>query len=139
MTIPRYDETVLTPLDSDALVLRRAEDLIGEACRDQLWLLLLDRADVQLPVLLPIDDLPAEPDDLAAEGFAGVFRMLRAETEARAVVAILERPGAVRLPPEDGAWIRTLHEAARASGLRLRASLLAGASGLRWIAPDDWS
>ncbi|NYG99739.1 hypothetical protein FJ656_00785 [Schumannella luteola] len=139
MTIPHYDQTVLTPLDSDALVLRRAEELIGQARRDQLWLLLLDRADVQLPVLLPIDDLPSEPDELASEGFAGVFRMLRTETEARAVVAVLERPALTTLPPGDRAWIRALHEAATVSGLRLRASLLAGAQGLRWIAPDDWA
>ncbi|TPW70757.1 hypothetical protein [Schumannella sp. 10F1B-5-1] len=139
MTIPDHDQTVMTPLDSDALVLRRAEELIGAPVRDQLWLLLLDRADVQLPVLLPIDDLPERPDALAREGIGDVLRLLRAETDARAVVAVFERPGAHALPPRDRDWVRLLSEVAPLSDVRLRACLLAGERGVRWIAPDDWA
>jgi hypothetical protein len=58
---PDYD--LLAPLSTDAEVLDRIDQIIGrDARRDRsLWLLFLAADGVQLPVVVPIDDVPASP------------------------------------------------------------------------------
>ncbi|MGN6792646.1 MAG: hypothetical protein ACTHJW_09685 [Streptosporangiaceae bacterium] len=63
---PEYD--LLAPLDADSDVLDRVDQLIShDARRDRsFWLLFLAADAVQLPVVVPIDDVPPNPDQGAA-------------------------------------------------------------------------
>ena len=128
----------LTPLHSDTLIEDRVRDLIGRANRRQLWLIFLDEYDVQLPLLIPIDGLPSQPD--AAGTTAVVTNVLELMDEIGAVglVMVWERYGPSTLTPQDTAWAQSMAAACLGARLRLRAMLLSHRSGVRWIAPDDY-
>jgi len=128
----------LTPLHSDTLIEDRVRDLIGRANRRQLWLIFLDEYDVQLPLLIPIDGLPSQPD--AAGTTAVVTNVLELMDEIGAVglVMVWERYGPSTLTPQDTAWAKSMAAACLGARLRLRAMLLSHRSGVRWIARDDY-
>ena len=139
MTIP-YDETIAVPLETDALIQQRVADLIGRANRRQLWLLFLDEARVQLPIIMPIDGLPTAPPGTSDEA-ATLAQMIETAVdaaEAASVVMVIERFGLPDLTPSDVAWARSLHEACDAAAVQLRALLLSHRAGVRWIAQDDY-
>ena len=62
MKPPNFEETRLQPLTTDALVQERVADLIGRAIQHQLWFLFVDDEQVQLPLIIPVGELPARPD-----------------------------------------------------------------------------
>jgi hypothetical protein len=129
-----HDRAATLPLHTDALIRERARQLVGRAIRRQLWLFFLDEHDVQLPLLVPIDDLPPLPPDEPMVGLVA----LAEEVGAASVVAVLERFGDETLTPADVAWARHLRDSTTATSIRLRAILLSHRRGVRWIAPDDY-
>ncbi len=139
MRPPDYDETQLQPLRTDAEIERRVDELIGRANSRRLWLLFLDASDVQLPVLIPLDDLPAQPTTEQAIRVLEVVRELMGEIDAAAVITVLERYGPIGLTPQDAAWNAALRNAAREQGIALRAQLLSHRSGVRQITVDELS
>ncbi|MFT4124227.1 MAG: hypothetical protein QM635_10380 [Microbacteriaceae bacterium] len=134
-SIPRYDDTIDQPLHTGEDILDRVRDLIGGACRAQTWLLFLDADDVQLPLLVPVDDLPGEREPL--EAARGLLSALAEATEAAAVVAVIESPFTTALSDADRGWARALRDAAAAESLDLRAVLLSQRHGVRALGPDD--
>ncbi len=139
MTPQDYDESQLQPLHTDAEIERRVDELIGRANSRRLWLLFLDESDVQLPVLIPIDDLPAQPTTEQAIRVLEMVRELMGEIDAAAVITVLERYGPIGLTPQDAAWTASLRNAARERGIALRAQLLSHRSGVRQITLDELS
>jgi hypothetical protein len=87
MTTTTIDEARQAPLITDEDIRRRVAELIGRANIRQLWLLFLDSENVQLPMLIPIDGLPAEPTE---------------EQTARVVTNIAELMGDIGLIDCDG-------------------------------------
>ena len=136
MTIP-YDDTIFFPLSTPEAILERAESLVGPACRAQTWFLFLDPDDVQLPLLVPVENVPSPDDDDLAEGARDVLGSLWRATDAAAIVAVIERPFEVALHPDDRAWARALRTAAHHEGIDLRAVLLSHDHGVRALAPDE--
>jgi hypothetical protein len=128
-----YDSAATQPLTTDALIHERATALVGRAVRRQLWLLFLDEHDLQLPVIMPIDDLPVSPPDGAKLPIAAIAQ----EVGARSVVVVLERYGDDTLTENDKEWARHLRESCAATSVRLRAILLSHRRGVRWVAVDD--
>lgn len=128
-----YDQAALEPLTTDALIQQRVTDLVGRAVRRQLWLFFLDDNEVQLPVILPLDDLPARPSPDNPLPFAD----LAESYGASAIVAVLERYGDDEITDVDIAWARALH-AACLGRVRLRGVLLSHRRGIRWIAEEDY-
>ena len=137
MKPPDYDDTVLTPLTSDADIQDRVEQLIGRANQRQLWLLFLDELDLQLPLLVPIDGLPTEPSDDQTAQVLDRVREVMGDIGASSLVVVIERYGPATLTPQDVEWARSLRRACDASGVVLRAQLLSHRTGVRWIAADD--
>jgi hypothetical protein len=137
MKSPNYDETVSTPLATDADIHKRVEQLIGKANQRQLWLLFLDELGVQLPLLIPIDALPTAPSDAQTAEVLDRVREVMGEIGASALVVVIERYGPSTLTAQDIEWARSLHRACDASGVVLRAQLLSHRTGVRWIAVDD--
>jgi hypothetical protein len=138
MKPPRYDESTLTPLDSDRLIEARVTQLIGRANMRQLWLLFLDEDSVQLPVLIPIDGLPSHPNPTNVDRIAGNIAELMDGIGAAAVILVWERYGPEKLGATDAEWALALHEACEENRIRLRAMLLSHKAGVRWIAQDDY-
>ena len=129
-----YDHAATQPLSTDALVQQRATELVGRAIRRQLWLFFLDDDDVQLPLVVPIDDLPIAPPD----GVMVAIADLADAVAATSVVAVLERYGSEELTPGDREWARHLRDSCAATSVRLRAILLSHRRGVRWVAEDDY-
>jgi hypothetical protein len=136
MKTPAYEDSTLVPLSTDALVRERAAALIGRAIRRQLWVMFLDEDDVQLPVLVPIEGLPAEPE--AGDQLARALRELVDRVAAHSVVLVLERYGGEELTASDRAWASALHDATAAGAVRLRGILLSHRRGVGWVAQDDY-
>jgi len=128
-----FDHASRQPLTSDALIQQRAAQLVGRAVQRQLWLMFLDDHDYQLPLLVPLEDMPENPPDwqLPLGDFAD-------EVGASAMFVVLERYGSEALTPADVAWARHIRECCVAASVDLRGILLSHRRGVRWVAPDDY-
>jgi hypothetical protein len=130
--------TDLHPLTSDELIEQRVSDLIGRACRRQLWLLFLDDHDVQVPLLMPTDDYPARPEQSHVAELANGIREIMGAANATQLILVWERYAGMDLTAVDRAWAQQLHDECTRIGVRVRAQLLSHKRGVRWIAPDDY-
>src|SRR5690606_32957250 len=81
-----HDEAVDLPLDTPQAVEHRIRETVGRAIRRQTWLLLLDEELRQLPVMIPIEDLPSSPETDTPEVLRGMFTMIADEFAVRGVV-----------------------------------------------------
>jgi len=126
--------TSLAPLTTDELIRERVVDLVGKAIRRQLWLMFVDENDVQLPLLVPVSDLPSTPPIEISSLITGTADAV----DARGIIVVLERYGDETLTPADRAWARHIHLACADGSARLRGILLSHAHGVRWVAPDDY-
>lgn len=137
MTI-NAEEAIHQPISTDAQIEARVVDLIGRANRRQVWLLLIDGEDRQLPIIVPMADYPATPYEGNAEAFADRIAALVEQTDAAAIIVVWER----RLPPgtteADRAWARELAAACHDCDVTVRAQLISHRDGVRWFSPDDY-
>ena len=104
-----------TPLLDDAAIVERIAALLGDfpATGRTLWTFFLDAERVQLPLLLPLDDLPTRPVPTLARSLLDVLaRTLANDDAGGGVVLTLERPGPVRISDADREWCRLLSAAA---------------------------
>jgi hypothetical protein len=131
-------ETHLYPLVTDELIEERVRDLVGRACRRQLWLLFLDANHVQVPLLMPTDDFPSRPDQHSVAELANGIRAIADAASAAQVILVWERYAGADLTALDRAWAQQLHRECSAIGVRIRAQLLSHKRGVRWLAPDDY-
>ena len=134
-----YDQTVYLPLSTDALIEQRIGLLVGRAQRRQLWLMFLDASDVQLPVLLPVADVPVAPSAEDAPRWATLIENTAEATEAASVVVVLERYAPEQLTDADRAWARQLRDSCGMAAVTLRAIVLSHRRGARLLAPDDYA
>ncbi|QNE46742.1 hypothetical protein F1C58_07385 [Glaciihabitans sp. INWT7] len=134
---PHYEDTVTQPLTSDELIHARVSDLVGRACRRQIWFLFLDGEDVQLPLIIPVADPPVLPDDATAR-LADTIAQGVEHLDARSVILVLERYAGPQFSSADKAWARALGEGFAGAGLPVRATLVSHSRGVRWFAADDF-
>jgi hypothetical protein len=137
MKPPNYDETRLQPLTTDALVQERVADLIGRAIQHQLWFLFLDDEQVQLPLIIPMGELPGRPDAFLGTVAANLHEAMEA-TAASTVVVVIERYADAALTAADREWALAIHDTFEQAGIGVRAILLSHRRGVRWVAPDDY-
>jgi len=129
----------LEPLGTDDLIEQRVAALIGRAQSRQIWLLFVDAHDVQLPLVMPISDIPVAP---AAGDLAQWAEFIRAVTEAAdaaSVVVVIERYGSDRLTDADRAWARMTRDGCSGADVDLRAVVLSHRRGVRLLAPEDYA
>jgi hypothetical protein len=102
-----------------------------------LWLMLL-RPDGRCDGLLTkIEQVPARPDRLLLDNLMGILdELLRGEPGVR-LAFLLSRPGRDGVTPNDRAWGRDLHRAARAARLPCEPVHVANDVRLHVLAMDD--
>lgn len=137
MKTPSYQDTTTQPLTSQVLIEERVRALIGRACRHQLWFLFLDGNQVQLPLMIPLDDLPSAPDDTVHDLARAMGRAMEA-ANAESIIVVIERYASAGLTSADIAWAQGIHDAFDLEKLHLRGVLLSHNRGVRWVAQDDY-
>jgi hypothetical protein len=128
------------PLTSDQDVMRRVDRLLDQDSRRRrsLWLLFLSGSGVQLPVVVPIDDVPERPDALLVGNLCGVIADVLGEAAAAgSAVVTLTRPGDDSLDDSDRCWFGALDAAARDRGAAIRLICLATQAGVRQLTLDE--
>ena len=100
------------------------------------WLVFFDDEFRMQPVIVPIDDLPLEPDPQLLENLGGVVGGL-ADNEAAATVALLiSRDGPAPMTASDRRWAQALR-AAFDPAIAPWPLHLATRDQIRIFAPDD--
>ena len=123
------------PVRTDQEVQHLVDDVVGEPLRPQVWVLLLDPGDRPLPVVMPIDDLPAVAARVEAARFVTELDGIAREAGARSVVLAWERPAPDDLTPTEAAWARHVVEAFAGRRARLGALVLVHDRGVRRLDP----
>jgi hypothetical protein len=130
---------IVVPLRTDEDVLRRVDLLVDQDARQErrIWLLFLAASGVQLPVVVPIDGVPENPDLTTARSLCWVIaEALRENVPGGHAVVVLIRPGAGQADDADRDWARTLHRAAGDRGACIRMVCLATPSGVCLISAE---
>ncbi len=131
---PDYD--LLAPIATDDEVLGRIDQLIGTDARHDrsLWLSFLTADAVQLPVVVPVDDIPISPDSHAAASICHVIaHVLRDAAPGGSAVITLVRDNGLRVTGPDQQWLMALKSAAASTGILLRMMCLATREGTRQL------
>lgn len=103
----------------------------------QPWLLWFDAEGRQLPVVVPVDDIPETPTRLLAN-LMHIADEIAAQGGDDATAAMtLSRPGSARVQDGDRAWARALHRQGALAGVRLWPVHLATTGSVRPLTLDD--
>jgi hypothetical protein len=132
--IPDFD--LLDPISTDAEVLGRVDQLIDtDARRDRsLWLLFLTADAVQLPVIVPVDDMPINPDpDTTGSICHLIADVLDDAAPGGSAVITLVRDNGLSVSDADQQWLTALRSAATSAGVHLRMLCLATREGTRQL------
>lgn len=85
------------------------QDMMGPGGfgRRSLWMIFLADSGELAPAVVPIDDIPVEPDELLLRNLGNVVSELLSDGLASAAF-LLSRPGPSRMLDEDRHWARAL-------------------------------
>ena len=100
------------------------------------WLMFLDAENRVLPVVVPIDGIPAEPDPAFVRGLARIVAGLIESGDTASVAVLLSRPGPVAMTDADRRWARALRSAL-GDEVAIWPVHLATRGQVRVFAPDD--
>jgi hypothetical protein len=118
--------------DSDAREL--LSSALGPALRRQLWAFLLDADGMQLPVVIPIDGIPASPGEGELRSIvSSLGQVLDEFGSGGSILFALERPGAEAPHGFDELWADGLHAAAHVEGVDVFAIYLVHNDGVRML------
>lgn len=139
MTPTDHDLANKRPLTDDTLIEERMAALVGRAVSRQIWLMFLDENDVQMPLIMPVSDIPVSPGDNDEAHWANFVASGAEAIGARSVIVVIERYDSDRLTEADRAWARLSRDGCAVAGVPLRAVLLSHRRGVRLLAPDDYA
>ena len=108
----------------------------GGFARTSLWLVFIDDQDRVQPVIVPIDDLPREPDLELIRSLRQVITELLADGGPASVAMLLSRSGPSEMLERDRRWARALR-AELGDRLASWPIHLATRDRLQVFAPDD--
>lgn len=98
----------------------RVDELLPVAIRPQLWALFFDADCIQLPMMVPLEGIPAHPSPAAVEAWGSALGAVVAEFEVAWIAFVVERPGAASTTGSDAAWCRSLLQLRESQGLAVR-------------------
>jgi hypothetical protein len=133
-TAPHFEMTISNKNDLSALWTRlMGPDGFG---RRTVWLAFLDRDNRTLPMVVPIDDVPAEPEPAGIRMLAELVGGVVGTGDAAFVVVLLSRDGSAAMTSADRRWATAL-----STGLGQHTSPwpvhLATRGRIQIVAPDD--
>jgi hypothetical protein len=126
------------PLADDAALLAFAtflHDGVTPRCRT-LWFVMLDGERRPLPMIVPVDHVPDEPDARMANELGHAWREILHGEPGASILLMLERPGSAATSFADHAWRVALRAAAAEHDLAVAAFFVATADGVVPLAPD---
>jgi hypothetical protein len=131
---PRFQTTIT----DDASLAALWTKLMGSGGFGQrsVWLVFLDAMNRTMPVVVPIDGVPAEPDPRMSRNLASIAQGIIADGGAASVVLALSRPGPNSMTGQDRRWAQSLW-AALGPELGRWPIHLATADRIQTFAPDD--
>ncbi len=136
ITCSNPDDDISAPLMTAADVLDRVGSCIDEHSRTgrSLWIMFVDPDGVQLPVLVPIDDVPESPELRDARAVCQMIaHVLDDAAPGGSAVISLARSGSGKVRESDRRWASTLRDAAADGGATLRMVCLATRDGIRQL------
>ncbi|MGH8960143.1 MAG: hypothetical protein ACRDWT_02885 [Jatrophihabitantaceae bacterium] len=127
-----------TPVRNDAELFEVWQSLMGPGGFGvrSIWVIFLDADQRTLPVVVPIDDRPAEPDRLLVGNLAKIVGGLIQSGDAASAALLLSRPGPSHMLDPDRRWARVLHDALGTELSRWPIHL-ATQDRIQVFAPDD--
>jgi hypothetical protein len=134
MTPPPPLTVVRTP--ADLLALWQCLMGRGEFTRASVWLVFLDDAYRVQPTIVPIDGIPAEPDEGFTSAVARIIEGLVDGGTVSSVAMLLSRPGPARMTAADRRWAAALRSAV-GDEYATWPIHLATADDVQVFAPDD--
>ncbi|MDN5917890.1 MAG: hypothetical protein L0I76_22805 [Pseudonocardia sp.] len=136
MTTPKINDMPILRTDAD--LLDRVRLLIGPAARDrQLWIVFIDGDGRQVPVMMPISDMPERPEPGTTAGLTTVLGGLRPDLVTAdgegSVALVLERHGPDHVLPRDRDWAEALTRAGADGEVALRGLFLSTPGGVQQL------
>ncbi len=139
-TKPRQPHRPLdAPVRTAAELELRWDDLLGPYGYDfeSIWVTWFDDHDLQVPHLMPVDEIPPELDPVLVGNLFQVAMTVVDDGRATSIALALTRPGTEAVTETDRARARTLLEAGRSQNVPLRPLHLATDDGVRPLTADD--
>jgi hypothetical protein len=100
-----------------------------------IWLVFFDEESRLQHLIVPIDDIPAEPDEPFLRGLARIVTDLVDDHTVTSVAMLISRPGPRAMTGADRRWARALR--AHLGELACWPVHLATRDGIQVFAPDD--
>lgn len=145
-SMPSDDFDPSIPLDTTSRIERFARALLERANRRQTWIVYLDTERRPLPVLMPFESLPADPEQYfeTARGtlqYPTVLATFAAECAlevgGESVLVVWERPSDEHLSQSEIDWVLALDTHFALAGLPVVAQLLCHNDGVRIIRQEE--
>lgn len=130
------DRLIRTAVRTDDDVIDLVTALVERPITRQCWVLFLDERAVPVSFIMPISDLPWQPDE-RVDDFAALVADVVVHLAAAEVVLVWERPGESRLFPVDWEWVDACACAFEDHGVRLRAQVAVHTGGVAIVSLDD--
>lgn len=120
------------PVRTDGDVIALVTDLVGRPRTRQCWVVFLAARGVPIPLLLPVSDLPYQPDE-HVQDFAALIADVVEQVGADEVVLVWERPGLHEAHPVDWEWVDACACAFEEHRVRLRGQVVVHERGTEML------
>ena len=130
------DRLERTAVRTDDDVVDLVVALLERPVRRQCWVLFLGADAVPIRLVIPIADLPYQPDE-HVEDFAALVADLMEQVDAREVVLAWERPTTTELSPVDWEWVDAMVCVFAEYRVRLRGQVVMHDGGASMVELED--
>jgi hypothetical protein len=130
------ERLIHTPIRTDDDVVSLVTALLERPVTRQCWVLFLDERAVPISFVMPVSELPWQPDE-HVDDLAALVADVVQQVAAAEVVLVWERPGEDRLYPVDWEWVDASECALREHDVRLRAQVAVHTGGTAIVSLDE--
>lgn len=127
---------IQTSVRTDDDVVAFVAALVERPITRQCWVLFLDERAIPVSFVLPVSDLPLQPDE-HVEDLAALIADVVQQLAAAEVVLVWERPGETRMFPVDWEWVDACACAFDEHHVRIRAQVVVHDLGVAVVSLDD--
>jgi hypothetical protein len=110
MSLKRPEETFVRT-NTELMELWQAMMGPGGFAQRSVWHIFFEPDGRMNPLVVPIDDVPEEPDELLLRNLAYAVREAIRDTDVACLAALLSRPGPAQMSAHDRRWAQELRAA----------------------------